>query len=363
MINTHKKAKEFATKLNSLLKASGLHFPLNACLEVTARAARFPNWQALVRTSPFPSIDETEFYDRLLEILPFACRPPVNAWRAGDPVPETVPGYPPRWYFDAIPYFLATMALHRRTPVLSPGSGVGQKMRARIVEHLTMTWQQNGFAAPLLDPVTLDFLFQGRPDDIFAEFKGDPVFERERERLIREGTLKLEPKAVRLASPGIEAVKAHAIWSRASKVKDWIEHDAGSAGEALYEVLSLIGVRRARDIADALLSYGDAGYITAAGPLRDVLSQIANDGDLDVFVHALNVFAYILPGSARELRDAVPAKILNEFVARNRRVPIAGAFRWMQANSDWADKLRSTVDRPAAFTVTVNAMVKEMRAA
>lgn len=363
MIDTHKKAKEFAAKLNGLLKSSGLHFPLNACLEVTARAARSPSWQALVRTSPFPPINETEFYDRLLEILPFACRPPVNAWRAGDPVPEAIPGYPPRWYFDAIPYFLATMALHRRTPVLSPGSGAGQKMRARIVEHLMMTWQQNGFPAPLFDPVTFDFLFQGWPEDIFAEFEGDPVYERERERLMREGILKLERKTVRLATPGIEAVKAHAIWSRASNARDWIEHDAGTAGEALYEALSLIGVRRARNIADALLSYGDAAYITASGPLRDVLSEIANDGDLDVFVHALNVFAYILPGSARELRAAVPAKILNEFVASNRRVPIAGAFRWMQANPDWADKLRSTAHRPAAFTVTVNAMVEEMRAA
>ena len=73
-------------------------------------------------------------------------------------LPQQVAGwlkrqYPPRWYVDAIPYFLSTMALHRRTPVLSPGSGNGQKMRARIVDHLMMNWQQNGFAAPLFDPV------------------------------------------------------------------------------------------------------------------------------------------------------------------------------------------------------------------
>ena len=362
-IDTRKKANAFANKMCRLFKDSGLHFPLHECLEATARAARFASWQALVRTKAFPFVEETKFHDRFLEALPFACRPPFNAWRAGEAVLETRPGYPPRWYLDAIPYFLATMALHRRTPVLAPGSGPGQKMRARIVEHLMMTWQHHGFAAPLFDPANFDFVFQGRADDIFAELAEERAFERERDRLVREGILKIDPKTVRLASPGAEAVTSHAIWSRASKAKDWLENDPASAGDPLHEALSLIGVRRARDIAEALLTYGDKGYIMASGPLRDVLSQIANDGDLEVFVHALNVFSYVLPGSARELRDAVPAKILNQFVARNRQVPIAGAFRWMQANPDWADTLRSKADHSAAFTLTVNAMVEQMRAA
>ena len=362
-IDTHKKANAFANMLSRLFRDSGLHFPLNACLEVTAKAAGFANWQALVRTATFPAFDETKFYDRLLAVLPFACRPSVNAWRAGEPMPETVPGYSPRWYLDATPYYLATVALHRRTPVLAPGSGAGQRMRARIVEHLMMNWKRSGFAAPLFDPMTFEFVFQCRAEDIFAEIADDGAFEREFSRLICEGVLKVGPKTVRLASPGGEAVTSHAIWSRASKAKDWLVNDPASAGEPLHEALSLIGVRRAREIAEALLFYGDERYIVASAPLRDVLSQIANDGDLDVFVHALNVFAYILPGSARELREAVPAKILNEFVARNRRVGIMGAFRWMQANPDWADTLRKKSDHPAVFTVTVNAMVEEMRAA
>jgi hypothetical protein len=362
-IDSHKKANAFAKTMCRLFKDSGLHFPLHACLELTAKAAGFACWQALVRTAAFPFVDETKFYDRLLEALPFACRPPFNAWRAGEAVSETVPGYPPRWYLDAIPYFLATMALHLRTPVLAPGSGAGQKMRVRIVEHLMMAWQHYGLAAPLFDPVNFDFVFHGRADDIFAELAEERAFERERDRLVREGILKIDPKTVRLASPGAEAVTSHAVWSRASKAKDWLENDPACAGDPLHEALSLIGVRRARDVAEALLAYSDKEYIMASGPLRDVLSEIANDGDLDVFVHALNVFSYILPGSARELRDAVPAKILNQFVARNRQVPIAGAFRWMQVNPDWADTLRATADRPASFTLTVNAMVEQMRAA
>ncbi len=57
-----------------------------------------------------------------------------------------------------------------------------------------------------------------------------------------------------------------------------------------------------------------------------MLSQIAKDGDLDVFVHAPNVFSYILRGSARELRETMRAKMHIEFVARSCHVPIAGAF-------------------------------------
>ena len=363
IVDTHKKANAFASTISRLFKDSGLHFPLNACLEATAKAAGFANWQALVRTTTLPAFDETNFYDRLLSALPFACRPPINAWRASEPAPETGPGYPPRWYLDATPYYFATMALHRRTAVLALGSGPGQKMRARIVEHLMMNWQQNCVAAPLFDPVTFDFIFQGRAEEIFAQIADNGAFERELNRLVDEGILEIGPKTVRLRSPDVEAVTSHAIWARASKAKDWLETGSTSAGEPLHEALSLIGVRRAREIAEALLLYGDKRYIVASGSLGDVLSRIANDGELDVFAHALNVFAYILPGSARELRDAVPAKILNQFVARNRGVAITGALRWMQSNPDWAEKLRSRSDEPAVFTATVNVMVEEMRAA
>lgn len=85
----------------------------------------------MARTGTFEMVDETSFYDRLLEFVPFACRPPLNAWRAGEPLPEVVEGYPPRWYLDAVPYFMSTLALHRRTPVLRPGSGQGQKSARR----------------------------------------------------------------------------------------------------------------------------------------------------------------------------------------------------------------------------------------
>ena len=168
-----------------------------------------------------------------------------------------------------------------------------------------MTWRHHGFAAPLFDPTNFDFVFQGRADELFAELAKERGFERERDRLVCEGILKIGPKTVRLASPGAEAVTSHAIWSRASKAKDWLENDPATAGDPLYEALSLIGVRRARDIAEALLAYGDNGYLMASGPLRDVLSQIANDGDLDVFVHALNV-AMLHPGADLRLVISLP---------------------------------------------------------
>lgn len=364
MIKSHQQAKDFAKKLKSTLADSGLYFPLHACQQATARAAGFASWQALTQSKQMPEpADAARFQTRLLAAVPFACRPPVNAWLSKDRVPEAIPGYPPRWYLDAVPYFLATMALHRRTPLLRPGSGSGQKLRARIIDHLLLEWARWGLDAPLFDPVTFDFVYVGNPEHIFAAFEDSPDFARERDRLVAAGILKLDRGSVRLASPGIDGVKAHAIWSRASKAKDMVDHDFANAAEPVYEALSLIGVRRAQDIALALLAYGDKRYIVASGSLREVLSDIARDGDLEVFAHALNVFAMIVPASARELRDAVPAKILNEFVARNQQVPIARAFRWMEANPDWADALRSSANHPAGFTVIVDAMVEDMRAA
>lgn len=364
MIKTHQQAKDFANKLKSVFANSGLYFPLHACLEATARAVGFASWQTLTQSKHFPDMsNEARFQERLLAAVPFACRPPINAWFAGEPEPESPPGYPPRWYLDAVPYFLATMARHRRTPLLRPGSGSGQKLRAGIIDHLLLGWTSFSLDAPLFDPVTFDFVFRGSPDQIFATFEDRVDFARERDRLVEANILKLGHDNVRVSSPGVDAVKAHAIWSRASKAKDWIDHDIEKAGEPVYEALSLIGVRRARDIAKALLAYGDARHIVASGSLREVLSQIAQDGDLDVFAHALNVFALIIPASARELRDAVPAKILDGYIARNRQVPITSAFRWMNDNPDWAETLRSTARDPALFASTVDAIAEGMRAA
>lgn len=363
MINTHRQAKDFANSLKSKLASSGLFYPLHHCLEATAKAVGFDRWQALTKAEHLPERpDKARFQTRLLAALPFACRPSVNAWLSNEPLPQPILGYPPRWYLDAVPYFLATMALHRRTPLLRAGSGTGQKLRAKIIDHLLLDVAGQGMNAPLFDPITFDFIFVGKVGEIFAALSTNPNFTHERDRLVDAGILKLDPDSVRVASPGIEAVKAHAIWSRASKAKSFIEHDIEHAGEGVYEALSLIGVRRARDIAEALLNYGDRRYIVASGSLREVLSQIAQDGDLEVFVHALNVFALIIPSSARELRDAVPAKILNEFVARNQKLPITGAFRWMADNPEWADSLRATANHPSAFTTTVDAMVAGIRA-
>ena len=364
MIKTHQQAKTFAKKLKSTLANSGLFFPLHACQQATARAIGYASWQALTQSTRFPDTsDQARFHTRLLAAVPFACRPPINAWLSDDPVPETIPGYPPRWYLDAVPYYLATMARHRRTSLLRPGSGSGQRLRARIVDHLLLEWAQPGLDAPQLDPMNFDFIFVCRPEVIFAAFENSPEFIRERDRLVAAGILKLDDGSVRVASPGVDAVKAHAIWSRASKAKDSVEHDFANAAEPIYEALSLIGVRRAHEIASALFAFGDRRHVVASGSLREVLSQIANDGDLDVFVHALNVFALIIPDSAQELRDALPAKILNEFVAGNQQVPITSAFRWMQANPGWAESLRSTANNPASFTNTVDAMVEGMLAA
>lgn len=363
MIRSQKTAKLIANKIARLMKDSGLSMPLHVCLEHTARAAGFANWQALVRTDLFDVVDEDKFYGRLVRALPFPCRPAINAWRAKEPPPETIDGYPPRWFLDAFPYFMATIALHRRTPLLRPGSGAGQKMREKIVDHLTMTWAQNAFPAPLFDPTNFDLVFQGTPEEIFADLANLPAFQPACDRLVGEGILKLQHKSVRLATPGIESVKAHAIWGLADKTKMFMDNDPSSISDPLYGALSLIGVRRAREIVEALLSYGDDRYIVTSGSLHEVLSQIANDGELDVFVHTLNVFAHILPHSAQELRDAVPAKIINQFVARNQSVPIGDAFRWMEKNPDWADRLRGSSVKATDFTAVVNTMIDEMRTA
>lgn len=363
MISTKQQAKDFAKKIKSTLGASGLHYPLGVCQSSVARALGFADWWTLTRAQRWPGVSDETLHERLLEALPFACRPPVIALLAGEEPPEAPPGFPPRWYLDAVPYYMANMALHRRTPLLRPGSGKGQRLRARIVDHLMLEWATAGIPAPLLDPISFDIVFSGRPEKVLAAVADHEDFEKELDRLVDAGILALAPDSVRVRSPGIDTVRAHAVWSRASKAKDFVDNDFRSSAEPIYEALSLIGVRCARDIALALLAYGDRRYVVASGSLREALSDIARDGDLDVFAHALNVFAFIFPASATELRNAVPAKILNEFVARNRKVPISSAFRWMNHNPDWPDRLRSNANDPSRFRAAAEQMVEGMRAA
>lgn len=108
----------------------------------------------------------------------------------------------------------------------------------------------------------------------------------------------------------------------------------------------------------AIFAYGDRRPIVASRSLFEVLSQILNDGDPNVFVHALSVFALIILGWAQELRDAVHTKIPNDFVARNQQVPITSASRGCKPIPALSESLRSIANNPASFTNTVDAWWK-----
>lgn len=56
------------------------------------------------------------------------------------------------------------------------------------------------------------------------------------------------------------------------------------------------------------------------------------------------------------MRESVPAKISSLYLARNRGIDAGKIVKWKSAQPDWADHLKASLQDPASFKNTVDAM-------
>ena len=136
----------------------------------------------------------------------------------------------------------------------------------------------------------------------------------------------------------------------------WAEQDGGELANALRDALAAVGVRNAMRVADAIASYGSDAYTIPLGPILELLSELAELGEVEIFAKVYGLFASIWPVSARLVRESVPAKISSRYLATHRRLNPSKIISWAAAHPEWPDTLKATIAEPAMFTRTVEAM-------
>jgi hypothetical protein len=123
--------------------------------------------------------------------------------------------------------------------------------------------------------------------------------------LIAAGILDVREDRVRVLSPDADTVAAYVADNRIGKAEYWAKEGGGEAAQALHDALAAIGVRDARRVADAISRLGSDAYITPSGPVLELLSALAEEGELETFAKAYGLFATVRPMNADFVRESV----------------------------------------------------------
>lgn len=369
MFTTYDGAKKRAKELKRLFDDSGIRYPLNKSQRAIAKAGGYADWHELQErlTGTAPEQDAAAFRRRLLSALPFPCHAPVKAWLDGELTDVAIePETPPRYFRDVHPYLLASSILHRsRTPLLRPGSGVGQKLREQLVVGLLLNIHGGPSPRPRLDPESLAMVFEG---DLKALFCGDVAharFSEEFQRLQDEGILIWRDGVLEVMPPDVDALMSWVRDHNANLAEHWAEGEENveMLADALRNALAAIGIDNARRVADAIARQGSDAYITPSGAILELLTALAEQGDITTFARAYVLFAKVHGANSRFVREHVPAKIMSGYFGVRLRLDTRRTMAWAEQTPAWMTELKAALSEPALFVSTVDRMADQIRAA
>ena len=359
-------AKKFAKNLKLLFDDSGIIFPLNRCQNAAAIAGGFRDWHDLsisLAGSDQP-VDPVAFRRRLISFLPQPCWIPALFWlderklktADGD-------GLSHNYYRAVVPYVFSSSVIHRsKSALLRPGSGPGQRLRESMVVSLLLGGKGSKKLIPQLEPDTLALVVSGDTASLFGDDAEHPRFEKDFASLAAAGIFEYEDGILRVLPADKDEVAAHA----AKGFTDRAQYFAGVGGdeaiEALAVALSATGIEQATRMAEAVVGKGSETHITSAGPILEMLSKLAEDGQLIAVARAWRVFSMINPESANFVRESVPAKISSLYLARNRGIDARRMVGWMSTRSEWAEAVKAALHDPARFKKTVDEMADAIAA-
>src|SRR5256885_1401853 len=79
----------------------------------------------------------------------------------------------------------------------------------------------------------------------------------------------------------------------------------------------------------AILSHGSAAHPTApSGPMLELLTDLASEGELVGFAEAFDLFSRVKPANAAHVRSKVPGKVLNGYLLGRLRLSATAFQRW-----------------------------------
>jgi len=328
MFSTLEGAKKFAKNLKSLFDDSGIILPLNRCQKAAAIAGGFRDWHDLSRSlagSDRP-VDPGAFRRRLIAFLPQPCWIPVLLWLDEGKL-ETIDGegLSHNYYRAVAPYVFSSSVIHRsKSALLRPGSGPGQRLRESMVVSLLLGGKGSKILIPQLEPDTLALVVSGDTASLFGADAEHPRFEKDFASLVAAGIFEYEDGILRVLPADKDEVAAHAARGFTDRAQYFAGVGGDEAVEALAVALSATGIEQPTRVAEAVVDKGSETQITPPGPILELLSKLAEDGELVAVSRAWRVFKMIHPESADLLRESVPAKILSPYLARNRGIDAGG---------------------------------------
>ncbi|PAY09631.1 hypothetical protein CK489_03315 [Bradyrhizobium sp. UFLA03-84] len=367
MFSTLEGAKNFSKKLKSLFDDSGIIFPLNRCQQAAAIAGGFRDWHDLGRSLAGTDrpVDPGAFRRRLIAFLPQPCWIPVLFW-LDERNQETVDGegLSHNYYRAVVPYVFSSSVIHRsKSALLRPGSGPGQRLRESMVVSLLLGGKGSKRLIPQLEPDTLALVVSGDTASLFGVDAEHPRFEKDLASLVAAGIFEYEDGILRVLPADKDEVAAHAARGFTDRAQYFAGVGGDEAIEALAVALSATGVEQAMRVAEAVLGKGSEMHITPSGPILEMLSKLAGDGQLIAVSRAWRVFSMIHPESANFVRESVPAKISSLYLVRNRGINADKMVEWMSTRSEWAEEVKAALHDPARFKSTVDEMALSIEAA
>ncbi|MER9850064.1 hypothetical protein NKJ55_22555 [Mesorhizobium sp. M0106] len=180
--------------------------------------------------------------------------------------------------------------------------------------------------------------------------------------MIAAGILDVQEGRVRVLSPNAEAVAARVADNRTGKAEYW----AGAGGaEGTCSARRACCYRRPQRAAGRgrHLPFRFGRVHHTSGPVLELLSSLAEEGEVETFAKAYGLFTTLRPLNAHYVRESVPAKISSRYLASHRRLDASKILAWASVHPDWPDQLKATLSKPALFALTVNAMANAIAVA
>lgn len=359
-------AKSCAKTLKRVLDERGFLFPLHKCQRVVARAGGFRDWRDLETTlkTGERKIDAKVYEGALLKALPQPARPAVQAWLDKEPAPAWADVPYAYWIIYVLPYVMAMSALHRRMTLLRPGSGVGQRLRERLIQNLIMD-VPGGRPDPRLEPDTASLVFEGDLATLFVDDVKHPRFSVEFEALVQAGVLTWDGRLLRVLPPRVDTIIDEVVDSAIGLAQHWSDGEGHvkELAEALAKALAAIGVRNAARLAKAIAEEGSSAYTNVNGSILTLLSEQAHEGELETLARTVALFAELRPSQAEIIRSSLPAKITAQYLPRHLGLSGAAIATWAARRPRWAEELVLAARTPEAFVRQVNAMAAAIRQA
>jgi hypothetical protein len=114
-------------------------------------------------------------------------------------------------------------------------------------------------------------------------------------------------------------------------------------------------------VAEAILEHGSPRFTVAEGRMLDLLSEIAQRGDLTAFSEACHAYCTAFPKSRRVLEDYAPVKILSAYVCRQPDVDQSKAEQLRAADPQWADRIKDALWTPQGLKAVAEELHDQLR--